>query len=175
MALTYAAVGVALYAVANWTTFEIRIPGSEDVSIRPQYGLVTFFGFAFGPIVGFIVGFVGNVFGDQLSGTGAFAAWPWSLSNGAAGFLTGLAGILFAEGIGTSRNRAMLAAAGGIVATILGFGLIWIELVTQPELGADYILNREYLPTIVANSIAAAIITPLLVLGWEPLREQLRP
>lgn len=172
--LIYAAVGAALYAVANWTTFEVRIPGTEDVSVRPQFGIVTFFGFAFGPIVGFLVGFVGNVIGDQLSGTGAFAAWPWSLSNGAVGLLAGLASLMFADAMSTGRNRALLAAAAGVVATVLGFGLIWIELITQPHLGADYILNREYVPTVFANSIAAAIITPLLVLGWEPLREEMQ-
>ena len=175
MTLAYAAVGVALYAVANWTTFEIRIPGTEDVSVRPQFGLVTFFGFAFGPIVGFLVGFVGNVIGDQLSGTGAFSAWPWSLSNGATGLLAGLASLMFADGRMAGRSRAFLAATAGVIATALGFGLIWIELVTQPELGAEYILTREYVPTVVANSIVAAIITPLLVLGWEPLREQMQP
>jgi hypothetical protein len=60
-----------------------------------------------------------------------------------------------------------------VVATVLGFLLIFIELVTQPELGFNTILTAEYLPTIIANSIAAAIVTPILVLAWEPLREQL--
>lgn len=175
MAVGYAVVGAALYAFANWTTLEIQIPGTDDVSIRPQFGLVTFFGFAFGPIVGFVVGFLGNVIGDQLSGTGAFSAWPWSLSNGAAGFLAGVAGMVFGGSLKTSGNRALLAAAAGVLATVLGFGFIWIELITQPELGADYILNREYVPTVVANALVAAVVTPVLVLGWEPLREQLRP
>lgn len=174
MMLAYAALGAALYAVANWTTFAIQVPGAADVSIRPQFGLVTFFGFAFGPIVGFLAGFVGNVVGDQLSGSGAFAAWPWSLANGAAGLVAGIMGLAFGGVMRDGRSRALLGAAAGVVATVLGFGAIWIELLTQPHLGAEYILNREYVPTVIANSIAAAVVTPLLVLGWEPLREPLR-
>jgi len=48
-----------------------------------------------------------------------------------------------------------------------------VELVTQQELGFNAILTTEYIPTVIVNSIAAAIVTPILVLAWEPLREQL--
>lgn len=170
--IVYSAIGAALYAVANWTTFFIQIPGSENVSVRPQYGLVTFFGFAFGPIVGFLTGFVGNVIGDQLTGWGAFTSWPWSLANGAAGLLAGVFATMWARREGVA-GVAIAAAIVAVVATILGFLLIFIELVTQPELGFNTILTAEYIPTIIGNSIAGAIVTPILVLAWEPLREQL--
>ena len=67
----------------------------------------------------------------------------------------------------------MAAAIVGVAATILGFLFIFIELITQPELGFNAILTTEYIPTVIANSIAAASVTPILVLAWEPLREQL--
>lgn len=170
--IVYAAIGAALYAVANWTTFAIQIPGTENVSVRPQYGLVTFFGYAFGPIVGFLTGFVGNVVGDQLTGWGAFTSWPWSLANGVAGLLAGIGATMWARREGMA-GVVVAAAVVAVVATVLGFLLIFIELVTQPELGFNTILTAEYIPTIIANSIAAAIVTPILVLAWEPLREQL--
>jgi energy-coupling factor transport system substrate-specific component len=170
--IVYSAIGAALYAVANWTTFAIQIPGTENVSIRPQYGLVTFFGYAFGPIVGFLTGFVGNVVGDQLTGWGAFTSWPWSLANGVAGLLAGVFATMWARREGAG-GVIVAAAIVAVVATILGFLLIFIELVTQPEMGFNAILTTEYIPTVIANSIAAAIVTPILVLAWEPLREQL--
>ena len=68
--IVYAAIGAALYAVFNFISFGIAVPWSNEVSVRPHYGLLTFFGFAFGPIVGFLTGFVGNVLGDQLSNYG---------------------------------------------------------------------------------------------------------
>jgi hypothetical protein len=66
-----------------------------------------------------------------------------------------------------------MAAVAGVVGVVIGFLFIWIELITQPELGFNTILTGEYIPTVIANSIAAAIVTPILVLAWEPLREQL--
>lgn len=170
--IVYAAIGAALYAVANWTTFAIQIPGTDNVSVRPQYGLVTFFGFAFGPIVGFLVGFVGNSVGDQLAYGSAFGSWWWGVANGLAGLLAGLFPVMMARS-SSGSSRAVAAAIAGVVATVLGFLFIWIELIIQPEMGFNAILTTEYIPVIIGNSIAAAIVTPILVLAWEPMREQL--
>ena len=161
--------GAALYAFANWTTISIAIPGTDDVSLRPQFALVVFIGFAFGPMAGFVSGFVGNVVGDALTEFGAFAAWPWSLANGMVGLLSGLFGIWIVGRPAGGASRAVMAGVAGVVATLLGFLVIWVELWTQPELGAEHILIREYLPTVLVNSIVAAIITPLVVRFWAPL------
>jgi LytS/YehU family sensor histidine kinase len=115
---------------------------------------------------------VGNVVGDQLTGWGAFTSWPWSLANGVAGLLAGLFATMWTRREGTG-GLIVAVAIVAVAATVLGFLLIFIELVTQPELGFNYILTAEYIPTVLTNSVAAAILTPILVLAWEPLREQL--
>jgi LytS/YehU family sensor histidine kinase len=168
-------VGAALYAFANWTTFSIGIPGTDDVALRPQFALVVFVGFAFGPLAGFVAGFVGNVVGDALTGFGAFTAWPWSLANGLVGMLSGIFAMLVVERVRSGPSRAIMAGVSGVVATVLGFGVIWVELWTQPHLGGEYILTREYLPTVVVNSAVAAVITPLVVRFWEPLHDFFGP
>lgn len=171
--IVYSAIGAALYAVANWTTFAIQIPGTQEVSVRPQFGLVTFFGFAFGPVVGFLTGTVGNIVGDQLAYGDAFGSWWWSVANGLAGLVAGLFPAWMATRMRSTSSRAVMAAVAGVVGTIIGFLFIWIELIIQPELGFNTILTTEYIPVIIGNSIAAAIVTPILVLAWEPMREQL--
>lgn len=171
--IVYSAIGAALYALLNWTTFAIQIPGTQNVSIRPQFGLVTFFGFAFGPVAGFLVGFVGNTLGDQLAYGSAFGSWWWSVANGLAGLIAGLFPVWMASRMTTLGSKALTSAIAGVVGTVLGFLFIWIELIIQPELGFNTILTGEYIPTVVGNSIAAAIVTPILVYAWEPLREQL--
>jgi energy-coupling factor transport system substrate-specific component len=171
--IVYAAIGAALYALFNWISFGIQIPGTENVSVRPHYGLLTFFGFAFGPIVGFLTGFVGNVVGDQLTGWGAFTSWPWSVANGLAGLIAGLFPIWMASRMTSVGSKAAWSAVAGVVATVVGFLFIFVELVTQPELGFNTILTAEYIPTIIGNSIAAAIVTPILVLAWEPISAQM--
>jgi energy-coupling factor transport system substrate-specific component len=171
--IVYSAIGAALYAVFNWLSFAFVLPGTQEVNIRPHYGLLTFFGFAFGPIVGFLTGFVGNVIGDQLTGWGAFTSWHWSLANGVAGMLAGVLAVWLAGRTDSLAGRALMSAVVAVIATVIGFLLVFLGLILQPELGFNTILTTEYIPTIVANSIAAAIVTPILVLAWEPLREQI--
>lgn len=171
--IVYAAIGAALYAVFNLISFGLAIPGANEVSVRPHYGLLTFFGFAFGPVVGFLTGLIGNIVGDQLSGYGAFTSWHWSLANGVAGLLAGLFGVWFAGRAASTGQRALWAAVAGVLATVVGFIVIFLGLILTPELDFNTILTTEYIPVIVGNSIAAAVVTPILVLAWEPLREQL--
>jgi len=171
--IVYAAIGAALYAVFNFIAFGIAVPWSNEVSVRPHYGLLTFFGFAFGPVVGFLTGFVGNVLGDQLSNYGAFTSWQWSVANGLVGLICGLFPVWMASRMTTGSSRAHTAAVAGVVATVIGFLFIFVEVVTQQEMSFNGILTTEYIPVIIVDSIAAAIVTPILVLAWEPLKEQI--
>lgn len=171
--IVYAAIGAALYAVFNLISFGFVLPGTQEVSVRPHYGLLTFFGFAFGPVVGFLTGLVGNIVGDFLSGYGAFTSWHWSLANGVAGLLAGVLGVYFAGRATATGSRALWAAVAGVIATVIGFIVIFLGLVVTPELDFNTILTTEYIPVIVSNSIAAAIVTPILVFAWEPIRDQL--
>ncbi len=171
--IVYSAIGAALYAVFNFIAFAIQIPGAESVSVRPHYGLLTFFGFAFGPIVGFLTGFVGNVVGDQLTGWGAFTSPHWSLANGLAGLIAGLFPVWMASRMTSVGSKALTAAVAGVVATLIGFLAVFLGLVLTPELDFNTILTTEYIPVVIANSIAAAIVTPILVLAWEPISAQM--
>jgi energy-coupling factor transport system substrate-specific component len=170
--IVYAAIGAAIMGFMNSLAYGIGIPGTE-ISVRPHYGILTFFGFAFGPIVGFITGFLGNVIGDHLTGWGAFTSWHWSVANGLVGVVAGLFPFFMASRMTSTGSKALVAAVAGVVAVIVGFLFIFIELIIQPELGFEYILTIEYIPTVIANSIAAAIVTPILVLAWDPISDQL--
>jgi energy-coupling factor transport system substrate-specific component len=171
--IVYAAIGAALYAVFNFISFGFILPGTQEVNVRPHYGLLTFFGFAFGPVVGFLTGLVGNIVGDFLTGWGAFTSWHWSLANGVAGLLAGVIGVWAAGRASSTGSRALWAAVAGVIATVVGFIVIFLGLVVTPEMSFNAILTTEYIPVILANSIAAAIVTPILVFAWEPLKEQL--
>jgi energy-coupling factor transport system substrate-specific component len=171
--IVYSAIGAALYAVFNFISFAIQIPGAQDVSVRPHYGLLTFFGFTFGPIVGFLTGFVGNVVGDQLTGWGAFTSWHWSLANGAAGLVAGLFPLWMASRMSSTGGKVVMAAVAGVVATVVGFLFVFLGLIVTPEMSFNAILTTEYIPVVIANSIAAAIVTPILVLAWEPISAQM--
>jgi uncharacterized membrane protein len=88
--VVWMAIGAALYAVFSWlfngTVFVV--PSLSQVSLRPAIALPMFFGFAFGPVVGFFTGAVGNMFGDALTGFGLSP--QWSIGNGLVGFIAGM-------------------------------------------------------------------------------------
>src|SRR6188768_1538302 len=139
--IVYAAIGAALYGVA--AIFSFLIPGTANVSVRPAFALVTFFGFAFGPIVGFFTGCVGNAIADQLSGWGLLTSWNWSRANGLAGLLAVVIGFLFV------------------------FTDIWLGTADD----ASVAFTANYLPVVIANLIASVILTPILVAVWDPIQE----
>lgn len=88
--VVYMSIGAALYAILsylfNGTVFVV--PSVSQVALRPAIAIPMFFGYAFGPVVGFFTGAVGNMFGDALTGFGLSP--QWSVGNGLVGFIAGL-------------------------------------------------------------------------------------
>ena len=88
--VVWMAIGAALYAVFSWlfngTGFVV--PSLSQVALRPAIAIPMFFGYAFGPVVGFFTGAIGNTFGDALTGFGLFP--QWSVGNGLVGFIAGM-------------------------------------------------------------------------------------
>ena len=127
--IVYSAIGAALYGIL--LVAQLPIPGST-VSVRPAFALVPFFGYAFGPIVGFFTGFVGNAIGDQISGWGLLTSWNWSLANGLVGLIAGLAPLYLARLVhGSLRDRAIGGAVAGSIGVIVGFLFIFTDNVLQ--------------------------------------------
>jgi uncharacterized membrane protein len=87
--VVWMAIGAALYAVFSWlfNASVFVIPSVSQVALRPAIAIPMFFGYAFGPIVGFFSGAVGNMFGDALTGFGLSP--QWSIGNGLIGFISG--------------------------------------------------------------------------------------
>ena len=166
--IVYAAIGAALYAVL--AQFQVTLPGTANVALRPGFAIVTFFGFAFGPIVGLFVGLVGNAIADQISGWGLLTSWNWSLANGLAGLLAGVFGVTLA---GTIRSRLALSAVSAILAVAIGFLFVFSDLVLGSAESFEAALTANYLPVLIGNAIVAGILTPILVAAWDPLRESM--
>jgi energy-coupling factor transport system substrate-specific component len=164
--IVYSAIGAALYGIL--LVAQIPIPGST-VSVRPAFALVPFFGYAFGPIVGFFTGTVGNAIGDQISGWGALTSWNWSLANGFVGLIAGLAPVYLSRWTnGSLRDRAI----GGAVAGSIGFLFVFTDAILQ-GMDVGTILTTLYLPVIIGDLIGTIILVPILVYAWEPVKAQL--
>ena len=118
--VVYMAIGAALYAVFsylfNGTVFVV--PSVSQVSLRPAIALPMFFGYVFGPVVGFFTGAVGNMFGDALTGFGLSP--QWSIGNGLVGLISGLAALYVDKRKGLN-NVLIVSVVLAAIATLLWF------------------------------------------------------
>lgn len=112
--VVWMAIGAALYAVFSWlfngTVFVV--PSLSQVSLRPAIAIPMFFGYAFGPVVGFFSGAVGNMFGDALTGFGLSP--QWSIANGLIGLIAGLP-MLFND---KKKSLDTVLIAGGVLSVL---------------------------------------------------------
>jgi uncharacterized membrane protein len=74
-----------------------------------------FFGYAFGPVVGFFTGAMGNMVGDALTGFGLYP--QWSVGNGLIGLIAGMAA-LYPDKKKSLNNVLIISAVIGGLATI---------------------------------------------------------
>jgi energy-coupling factor transport system substrate-specific component len=170
--IVYAAIGAALYGLLVGL-LKIPVPGTTAVDVRPAFAIVPFFGYAFGPIVGFFTGLVGNMIGDQISGWGALTSYNWSIANGAAGLIAGLAPMYLGSMMsGATSRRAMAGAIAGAVGVVLGFLIVFYDMI-KDKLDFNAVLTTEYIPAVVGDLIATIILVPILVYAWEPVKDRL--
>jgi uncharacterized membrane protein len=118
--VVWMAVGAALYAVFSWyfNATVLLVPSLSQVALRPAIAIPMFFGYAFGPIVGFFTGAVGNMFGDAISGFGLSP--QWSIGNGLVGFIAGLPA-LFANRKKVTDTVLWVGGVLALLATVIYF------------------------------------------------------
>lgn len=117
--VVYMAIGAALYGVLSWLTNIFPLPSISLVSLRPAVVIPIFFGIAFGPVVGFFSGFMGNVLGDALTGWGVYPLW--CVGNGLMGMIPGLTH-------GFRNRRSALDALTYVIAGLAGLATAIILL-----------------------------------------------
>ncbi|BAJ63591.1 ECF transporter S component [Anaerolinea thermophila] len=164
--VVFAAIGAALYGVLSYATNILQIPGAGNVAIRPAVALPMFFGVAFGPIVGFISGLLGNVIGDLLSGYGF---WPWwDLANGIMGFFPGLVYI----GIKNFKDTSDILKAEGmvIVGVLVGIGIAAISELWVSGVDFATTISINFIPSVTTNLVNGLILVPILMVAYSAIQ-----
>ena len=163
--VVFAAIGAALYGVLSALTNMLQIPGAANVSVRPAVSIVFFFGLAFGPIVGLITGFLGNIIGDLLSGYG-FWIW-WDVGNGLMGLVAGLFCIFMTDF--RSLKDLVLAEIAVVVGSAVGMFFaslteIWVS-------GVDFATTivQNFTPSFLSNIVNGLILTPILMIAYSAI------
>jgi uncharacterized membrane protein len=155
--VVWMAIGAALYAVFSWlfngTVFVV--PSLSQVALRPAIAIPIFFGYAFGPVVGFFTGAVGNMFGDALTGFGLFP--QWSVGNGLVGFIAGLP-MLFGD-----RKRSMDTVLWVSGALALLAAVVWFFNRSLPNLLFFDVPNNVFGDATITVFAGASIIVGFIL------------
>ncbi len=153
--VVWMAIGAALYAVFSWlfngTVFVV--PSLSQVALRPAIAIPMFFGYAFGPVVGFFSGAVGNMFGDALTGFGLSP--QWSIGNGLVGFIAGMA-MLFKD---KKRSMDTVLWVGGILAALA----VLLFFLNRDVTNGFYFVASEPVSLLAGLAIVIGFILVLIV------------
>jgi energy-coupling factor transport system substrate-specific component len=164
--VVYSAIGAALYAVLSVATNFLQIPAAANVSVRPAVAIPMFFGLAFGPWVGFLSGFVGNIISDLISGYG-FWLW-WDIGNGLMGLIPGLIYLSITDF--RSISNIVKAEIMVIVGTAVGMFVaalseIWVSGVTFATT-----MVTNFLPAFISNVVNGLILVPILMIAYGAIQ-----
>ncbi len=191
----YSLLGIIIYAATSWATNFAQLNALEVSGVlRPGIGVPIFFGFVFGPIVGFLVGAIGNLLVDFTIGFAAIPAagstFPevlaslsanWQVGNGLIGLVPGIAATIYRRYFSFNDIiRALVITAVAIVIGI-GFAAALDPLVFSPAItGSDYYsgvysadlqlaVRDSFIPIVTTNIVNAFLVLPLLLFNYERL------
>jgi len=124
-----------------------------------------FFGIAFGPIVGFITGFVGNILADMLSGYG-FWIW-WDLGNGIMGLIPGLfAALIF---LYNEKKSILLGEVSVVLGVALGMAVASISEMWVSGADMNTVIFANFLPSFLTNIVWGLILLPILMVAYAAI------
>jgi len=163
--VVYIALGIALYAILSIIFNLVQLPNAAGgaVSLRPGIVIPLFFGAFFGPVVGFLVGGVGNVLGDLISYHSFY--WNWDLGNALLGGIAGLP-VLLTAGRYRKTANIIIAEVGSVIAVAIGIAFaaytdIWVS---QISAGAA---TSEYLVAAIPDIINGLILLPIVIVAYN--------
>lgn len=145
------AIGAALYGLGGM----ISLPIFANTSLKPAMAILALFAGAWGPVVGFLVGFLGHWITDLFMGWGV---WPtWMLGSGLVGLGIGLYPIItkhsFDEGIFNTKNFIIFIAIA-FVSNFVGYLISAI---------LDYLIFTEPLNKVMTQQILISTTNTLCI------------
>ena len=159
------ALGAALFLVLF---FYVKVPSPvSNTNFQIAYGLTTFFGALFGPISGFLVGFVGHALNDALTGYGVW--WSWVIASGVAGFISGLAYKTFDLDHGEKPGIWFFVL--NIVAHLIAWWIIapGLDVLIYSE-SPSYVFLVQGPVAFVIDCVSALVVGSILVYAYSATR-----
>ena len=149
--------GTALFfVIGRFLAIPTPIP---NFSLYLQYAILVVFGFYFGPVVGFGVGFLGHLLIDLLSGYGIWITWI--ISSGVFGLLVGLVGYIINKWPNPYKPLKIVIFS---LATAVAGAICWIVIAPLGDILVYQVgLETVFVEGLVAFStnVASALIMGL--------------
>lgn len=181
--LLVAFLGIFLYGFTSWLGNIFPLEASENIEIRLGVAVPIFFGFAYGPLVGFLTGTLGNFLSDLWSGwivypphgaTGqilrdvaAGFLLHWQLGNGLMGLIPGIAARLRPRFYTwADQGFALLATVAGVA---VGMGVASLLAIPLDGRSWSFAWSQLFLPAVQVNVLSAAVSVPVLLYNYARL------
>lgn len=160
-------IGTAIFVILG--RFVVIPTGIPNTNIETTYPFLALFSILYGPVVGFLVGFLGHTLTDfTLSGS---PWWSWVLCSALVGLVFGWLGKFLKVQEGEfGLKGGLIFNLGQIVTNLLVWGLVapTLDIVIYSEPA-----NKVYLQGIVAgisNSVSVAILGTILIKSYAATR-----
>ena len=176
--------GTLLYGTLSWITNFTPIGGAFEGQLRPGVAIPIVFGFIYGPLVGFLSGFLGNLGLDYLSGALNYPPDPasgnlvrdlsaayflnWQIGNGLFGLLPGL----------WSRYQKrydripdlLVATVIAAIAIVVGTAFAaFTDIFIYDYVDFNFAMSQELIPIGRINLINGVFLVPILLFNYEHL------
>lgn len=176
--------GSLVYGGLSWVTDFSTISGAFDGNLRPGVAIPVVFGFIYGPFVGFLVGFLGNLGLDYASGFLGYPPDPatgnvlrdlvagyflnWQIGNGLFGLIPGLWSRWHHR---HDRARDLLGATlVTAIAILAGVTLAaFTDILLFDYVDFKFAIYQELIPIGSVNLINALILTPIILFNYTHL------
>lgn len=155
-------IGAALFVVIGMISIPTPVP---NTSIQLQYAVQALFSVVFGPITGFLTGFIGHALKDSLQYGNPW--WTWVIASGLFGFAVGLFKnqLRVAEGVFEAKDIVRFN-----VVQFLANALVWIVIA---PIGDIWIYNEptnkvfaQGFVAAISNGLTVAVAGTLLLIAY---------
>ena len=155
-------IGAALFVVIGMISIPTPVP---NTSIQLQYAVQALFSVVFGPITGFLTGFIGHALKDSLQYGNPW--WTWVIASGLFGFVVGLFKnqLRVTEGVFEAKDIVRFN-----VVQFLANALLWIVIA---PIGDIWIYNEptnkvftQGFVVAISNGLTVAVAGTLLLIAY---------
>ncbi|MEI7983368.1 MAG: ECF transporter S component, partial [Bacteroidota bacterium] len=167
------AVGITFVLILANSLVQVNFSGISHADLRPQIVLICLAGYLYGPLTGFLVGFLGNACSDLLLGFGFEYLISWSVGNGIMGMIMGFS--KYRKLIKLDKISHLLTLAIMIIVANIAFVLYASFVYSFVNRSVTFDVNLKFylLPVLNSNMIASLLLFPAILLFLGRLRMNL--